>query len=177
METQKRTKRRQEARFDVWPWQLAGISRICQTSRLGTSVIQLQRVTTTRKLAGNPAGEQTSEVFRPGLVNSAVVHWALEPDHPTRGNCHLVATLRISSLPKSCELPAIRTRCHKIRGYSLMKVTRRSQNEEDALLTPSAFNVNIQEVGSFSVLKMVAYQRQEHGLRRVPKTLPVLAKN
>lgn len=30
-----------------------------------------------------------------------------------------------------------------------MKVTRRSQNEEDALLTPSAFNVNIQERGEF----------------------------
>lgn len=59
-----------------------------------------------------------------------------------------------------------------------MKVTKRSQNEEDALLTPSAFNVNIQERGeSFSVLKMVAYQRQEHGLRRVSKTLPVLPKN
>lgn len=59
-----------------------------------------------------------------------------------------------------------------------MKVTRRSQNEEDALLTPNAFNVNIQERREFLRFENGRVPTTgTRGLRRVPKTLPVLAKN
>lgn len=73
--------------FDRGSWQV--FREFAQTV---PSVIQLHRCNYSQK-----AGRQsnlTSQVFRPGLVNSVA---APPSDRPTRGNCHLVATLRISS--------------------------------------------------------------------------------